>query len=104
MSTDTWADLEHLAGIDLTGAPACQWVEEPDLPPVCEQPAEHVMVQHHTRPPFPCHRLNLCTEHKAAVIAGERDLLRAGATGNPVRLICTLHLRQVVPIARWERL
>lgn len=101
MSTETWEGLEFLAGLDLTAEVPCQW----PLDDGCEQPARHVMVQQHTRPPIPCLRVNLCDDHKAATIASEAEWLRQGAARSDARaVICTPHTRQVETLARWERL
>jgi hypothetical protein len=105
MSTSTWEGLEFLAGIDLDGRVPCEWSDLPSVQePTCERPAAWVMIQRHQRPPFACIRSHLCDEHRAVVRSGERDLLKAGATGRPPRLICTLHLRPVETLTRWEHL
>lgn len=94
MSVDAGLDLDRL--VDMNATVRCQWQLTR-----CETPARWVMVQLHLRPPLPCIRTNLCTEHQQRVKAAE-DKLAADHTHGPV--VCTLHVRPVELRARWEPL
>lgn len=89
-----WAELEHLCGIDLTGAVPCQY---PGVE--CTVAAVWVCVQEHNRPPVPCVRTNLCAQHRLKVEMAEARELALGS-----RLICTVHHRDVLTRTRWEQL
>lgn len=89
-----WAELEHLCGVDLTGAVPCQW---PDT--ACTHPAVWTCIQEHKRPPVRCNRVNLCVQHRLAVEMAEAREQQAGS-----RLICTIHHRDVLTRSRWEAL
>lgn len=86
--------------VSLLSHVACGWPESE-----CPQEAVWMMIQHHLRPPVLCHRTPLCDEHHDAVVAQDRKWAAdRRQRGLPGVLVCTLHLRPVEALSRWEHL